>query len=428
MGTTRWVSSITTTAAAGPGHRRMVFDFGPIAHFIDVTAQYSNAVLVAVMPYVTDFARKLELPNHGELKSSAVRHCAINPKLEDVSGGITFTNGYGFSFGRGHITGFYSPHAYSKVRDHREIPKYFGTVKMTKEEAVSLARESMRRLGYRPETVFADLEPDVTPPEKVGDNTIPYYEVRWPDPRGGKAVTVEINGHKRTLERLTFFTENLSAPSFKVSAEPILRFDHPLTGLRLTGVNPEYGYKLLPIVMSAVTRYAANLGVELPSGFSTNHVKRFFVTDNGGWPHAELELTNGCRFVYRNAHVVGYFEPDEFWNSDKRKITLAEFRGAWRMTDGEMIALARKTIAKLGYPERFVRTKGTPELIKPKGRFAKIIPRCKVEWMYPDAGTMTQWAYVEIDGDKRRVKAVYFDDETFRTAKPPIDVPIAVEQ
>jgi hypothetical protein len=180
--------------------------------------------------------------------------------------------------------------------------------------------------------------------------------------------------------------------------------------------------------MRDVTVYAAKLRVELPPRFNTNHVKRFFVEDNGGWPHAELELTNGCRFIFRNTHVVGYFAPDEFWNSDKRKITLSEFRGVWRMTDKEMITLARETIVRLGYPEKFVRTEGTPELVKPKGQFAKLIPRCKVEWMYPNPGTMTQWSYVEIDADKRRIKAVYFDDESFRTTKPPINVPISAER
>jgi hypothetical protein len=189
----------------------MVFEFGPIAHFIDITAQYSNAVLLALMPYVTDFANKLELPERAELKLSAVSQCAINPKLEDVSGGIGFDNGYRFSFGRGHITGFYSPHAYSKVRDHRQIPDYFGEVRVSQEEAIALARETVKRLGYRPEMLFADLKPEVTPPEKVGKNVIPYYEVRWPSPRGGMAVTVEINGNKRRVERLGFFTENLNA-------------------------------------------------------------------------------------------------------------------------------------------------------------------------------------------------------------------------
>lgn len=173
-----------------------------------------------------------------------------------------------------------------------------------------------------------------------------------------------------------------------------------------------------------MTNFASRFGIAIQNPLTTNHLKRFRVDDNGGWPVAELEFTNGTRFVFRNTNIAGYYAPDEFWNNDKRKALVSDFAGSWRMTDKEMIGMARSTLARLGYGKDFVQTGNTPELIKPKGEFAKRIPRCLVQWMYPSPQTMTQWSYVEIDADKKQVKAIYFDDQSFWGNNPVVDVPI----
>ena len=160
---------------------------------------------------------------------------------------------------------------------------------------------------------------------------------------------------------------------------------------------------------------------------TTNEITRFRVDDNGGWPHAQLQLTNGVCFLYRNTNVVGYFAADEFWNGEKRKMLVHDFQGVRRMTDRELMSLARQTLARIGLAKGLVHTDGQPELVKPNGHFEKLIPRIKVEWMYPNGANMTQWSYVEIDASNGQVKSVYFDDQSFRTQKPPIDVSIALK-
>src|SRR6266545_6178139 len=140
----------------------MIFDFGPFAQFIEASAQYTNAVLLAVLPHVTDFSQKLDSPPFSEFNTNAVFRVVLHPKAGDVNGTIWFTNGYAFHFARGHITGFFSRWAYSRERDPNAIPKYFAPVKMTKTEAVGLARNAITKLGYPLEWLFADLEPDVT--------------------------------------------------------------------------------------------------------------------------------------------------------------------------------------------------------------------------------------------------------------------------
>ena len=110
-----------------------------------------------------------------------------------------------------------------------------------------------------------------------------------------------------------FTCHNLNVPPPKLGIVPQLTNYHPFFGT-FTGVNLVYGYKLLPIVMNAVTNYAAKIGIDLPKPFDTNQVRRFFVADNGGWPHSELELINGMRFLYRNTTIVEYAAPDDFFS------------------------------------------------------------------------------------------------------------------
>lgn len=406
----------------------MIFDFGPIAEFYHVTVQYSNAVLLAILPHVGEFAAKVDKPA-GEFNTNSVRRLFLNQKKGDMGGSIEFTNGCAFGFQHGYISYFATPHAYTLEQDPEQIPTYYGPVRMTKAEAIAFARKTILRLGYSLESVFADLEPETVLPEKIGKNVIPIYELKWRDPRGGMCVEFEINASERALKKVRLWSHNLDRLPFSIPVEAPSRSDHPL-GWEPHGINPKYGYQLFPYVLRSVSNFAARTGIVLPNPLTTNHLKRFRVDDNGGWPVAELEFTNGTRFLYRNTNVAGYFAPDDFWNSDmhrseKRKMLLSDVAGSWRMTDKEMMAMARSTLARLDYSKEFVQTGKMPELIKPQGEFARRVPRCLVQWMYPNPETMTQWSYVEIDADKKEVKAIYFDDKSFWGNNPLIGVPIS---
>lgn len=194
----------------------MIFDFGPIAQFFDITAQYSNAVLIAILPHVTDFAQKLELRPAAEFTTNSVRRLFINPTKGDVQGSIEFSNGWDFGFQHGRISGFTAPHAFTTEQDPDRIPTYYGPVRMQKAEAVAFARTNLTRLGYSLEPVFADLEPNITLPEKVGKNVIPIYEIKWPDPRGGNAAEMEVNANERVLKKLRLSGNNLWRTPFQI--------------------------------------------------------------------------------------------------------------------------------------------------------------------------------------------------------------------
>ena len=407
----------------------MIYDFGPLAEWIHITAQYSKAVLVAIMPHVTDFAHRIGLQPTNEFATAAIRSVVINPRKAPIDVGMWFTNGCLFRFRDGYIYEYLNLRSYSALRDPERVPEFYAPVRITKQEAVTLARDTLQKLGLKLDAVFADMEPEVRLPEKVGTNVIPHYVVKWMKPHGGYSAKLEMDGNKQKVERINLDSPSLCDPKFKIVVTPETRVDHPLTGLRLRRTNPEYGYRLLPIVIEAVTNYAAKLQIPLPLPLTTNHIRRFYVGDNSGAPHSELELTNGMRFLYRNTTVVEHSAPDDFFSvaSERRKTQLSDYTGHWRMSDREMIKLARAALAQLGYPKGFVHTEQKPQLIlKPSGQFAKLIPRCQIHWVYPNSANQTQWSFVEIDADKKEIKSVHLDDESFRAQKPPIDVPISL--
>lgn len=407
----------------------MIFDFGPVAQFFEVTAQYSNAVLLAVLPHVADFNSKIGLRPAGEFTTHSVSRLAINPmvfhpKDGGVQSGIFFKNGYSFWFDFGRVSGFSTSSAYTREQDPDRVPTYYGKIRMTEAEAVAFGRRSLTNLGYRIESWFADLKPEVTLPEQVGTNVVAVYVLKWPAPEGGHAVTMEINASRRSLEALTFSGRRCIGPPLDIAVTPPRRDSHPFTGFHPRGINPDYGHRLLPIVIEAVKNYAALLSIALPQALTTHHIHRFTVGDNGGWPHAELFLTNGAMFVFRGTRVAGYYAPDQFWDDRYRKLSATPPARPWRMSDKEMVELARKTLARLPLPEGLLRTQGRPELRKPGGEFAQRIPHCQITWMYPSPENMTQWSFVEIDADQKSVKAIYFDDQSFWGNAPAIQVPI----
>jgi hypothetical protein len=73
----------------------MILELGwPPFEIVRVTAEYSNAVLVAVLPYISDIARKLDLPVPQPVTPECVTHCNIKPlRTWGVEVGVGGTDG-----------------------------------------------------------------------------------------------------------------------------------------------------------------------------------------------------------------------------------------------------------------------------------------------------------------------------------------------
>src|SRR5437879_1330548 len=95
-----------------------------------ITAQYSNAVLVAIMPYVADFAKRLDLPLAQPVTVAQVASFRCSPRSDHFGGRVTLTNGYEFSFDRGRISQYRSPKSYFSLQEPDRIPEFYGVAKI----------------------------------------------------------------------------------------------------------------------------------------------------------------------------------------------------------------------------------------------------------------------------------------------------------
>lgn len=394
--------------------------------WIRVTAEYSNAVLVAVLPYVSNAVERLDLPVPRPVTMEQVTYCNVAPRRM-FSVGIGIKGGWDFLFSRGYIDTIQSSHSYFVLQDPDNIPEYYGQVRMTKAEAIELGRETIRRLGIPLESVFAEQEPRVTEPEKIGTNVVPHYRIEWLSPRGGlvSPVDIDINADRKRVERLCIFNKSLEKPPPKIDIVPP---PEPRGPKPWPHTNPEYARQLISIALRAVDEYAEKLSLPIPRPLTTNHVAVFSLADNGGWPHAEIELTNGWHFVYRNSMVNGYYAPDDLFSirSEQHPILIKDFLGQWNMTEAEALELIRKTIAKLGYPNNLTRMDFAPKVIKPA---IPGIPRYHIWWWCCEddpSDDLISKVEAEVDADKRELKSLYFDHKSFWNKPPPIDVPISL--
>ena len=380
----------------------MILDLGPTHELIRVTAEYSNAVLVAVLPYIADVSQRLNLPVAHSVSPENVIRCSISPQRRigalDVEIGIK--GDWYFAFKWGFINAIEGPRNYFFLQDPSEIPRCYGTNRISKGEAVRLARKAIANLGIPLEQVFAEQEPHVREAD-VGINLVPQYSVEWFGP-AIQSVRVTINGETKQVEAIHFaHNPNLERPPPKITVVP------PTHLLDPSRMNPEYAKRLVPFVLQAVNEYARKLALPIPLPLTTNSILRFRARENLGGPYVELELTNGWQFLYAGSVVESFDAPDNLIKSGDRPILLKDFAGKWNMTEQEAIELVESTVAKLNYPTNLVHFEVAPQVIKPA---VPGIPRYVFLWYWsePEADITQSTISAEVDADKREVKSLYY--------------------
>jgi hypothetical protein len=157
-----------------------------------VTAAYSNAVLVAVLPYVADCAKALNLPIPQPITTNQLKHFGVDPYRGHFGAGLTFTNDYFFTFEYGIVTSFRCPDDWYTMADENwdHLDRYVGTDNMTTNEAIQLARDSFRKLGYKPEDFGVDGPPTTFwgPHDSKRLGHIPYCRAEWESPAMPEAL------------------------------------------------------------------------------------------------------------------------------------------------------------------------------------------------------------------------------------------------
>lgn len=380
---------------------------------IHVTPEYALAVLLTVLPFVSDFSAKLGVPVQTPVTTNDVARFVCNRFKGEIGGYITLKDGSQFWFDHGYVKGYRTPKSYYHVQDPKDVPKFYGKVNLTEEEAIKRAREAILKLGYGLKETFTDQEPEVDLPPQDGTNTVSYYRFRWIDPLDATpSVEIGMSGIDGTIHSMMFFStlywrEPPRVPG--ISRPDLLQAERP----EISDTNHLLGEILK---QGSVLAKTAGLPIALP--LNDKMADRFV---NIGLPdHAEVKLTNGYWFYFEEGYLRGFSAPDSYYKRhlDEKRPPLEPFLGQWNMNTNEALALARATIRKVSPALHEVRLDDPPEeMNKPKPVGKYVIPRCSFRWTIRDKRNRS-FALVnveiEIDASTKAVKYLYIWDGYLR--------------
>ena len=205
---------------------------------IHMTATYSNALLVAILPHVTDCAKQLDLPIPQPITANQVIRFGASPYKDSIAGGIWLTNHYWFVFENGYVGGFRSPDDWFTMADEYwdHLERYVGKDNMTTNEAVELARHAFRNLGYQPEEFHVDGLP--TKVEGPYDNKklghIPHCRVEWNSPEATSQeefnrsyhIQFDIDMQLKQVVGMSLSSKKFFRPDPKIDVVPELESDY----------------------------------------------------------------------------------------------------------------------------------------------------------------------------------------------------------
>jgi hypothetical protein len=397
---------------------------------VQVTAQYSHAVLVAILPFVSDFATRLDLPV-GIVMTNQVLEFKCDPRRGQTGGAITLTNGFQFTFLDGRICVYHSPQSYFSLQDPEQIPKFYGKVKLKENEALQIALGAIKKLGYENSVFNADKPPLVTQPESIGTNWIPRYRFRWLDPNwpGRKdsdsivpaLLDMEVNASDGRIEMVIVSSRDTRRPSPKVDVVPPLL--QPKAPQKMSGgtdtaaVSDDYAKAFLNAILPQLSDFIVKAGLNLPTPVTTNQLAmtNCICRILNGQPIAQLYLTNGDRFNYQQGYFDAFYAHDAM---DKFPETGRgeDFLGHLNMTTDEAIALCADVIKRLGYSEKLP----NPVVSYAPSRGSLVCIRYSFMWRQP--GEDFPFASCEVDMETKTIKSIFLKVPAFKKDPPKIEV------
>jgi hypothetical protein len=388
---------------------------------VRITAQYSNAVLVAVLPHVSDFAAKIEVPVHVPITANQVLEFKCDPRKGQVGGQVTLTNHFEFTYLDGRVCMYRSPESYFSLQDPGRIPSFYGKVAVGETEAIRAVHKATRKLGYTDTMLHTDTAPKITRPEKVGTNYVARYRFQWLDPswRGSKdsgvvpaVLDVEINALNQRIEMMTISSPESRRPSPKIGIEsqalvPPTAPKIPQNNSVGAWASKEYALAALQVVLPEISNFITNIGLAVPVPATTNDVDmaRYTCVIENNNPVIQLYLKNGDRFNYLHGHVAAYYAHDAFLKFPDRG-RVQDFLGKVAVSTNEAVKLVKDSLKRLGFAETKVDI--TAESPTPVG--TNSFTRLFVHVGFPTSDS--EIAVFEIDLSRKGIKSVYYDDHS----------------
>jgi hypothetical protein len=406
-----------------------------------MTAAYSNAVLVAILPHCTDVAKKLELPIPTPIVQSQVRHFFCDPRAGEVGGYMVLTNGYEFWFQRGYVNGMSSPWNVFRLQDPDLLPRFYGPLRMNEKEAVALARKTLKKLGYT-NSVIDTMEPEVqleSPRESFAVNQgVPQYRIIWHDPDRTDLdiAELDVNANVKHVDAFQLYSKIFWRTNLDAGIVPkLLHKDNPqpqyVGGIKMKPFTPAYSNTFLRVVLSQITDFARKLElpIDLPVTLQqcTNIDGGFLQND----PEVQIILTNSDRFLFQHGYVSLFYAYDNYFSGNllygHTMVKKADLYQSQPVSTNEMIRLAREAIHNLGYSENELHMEGPPDFITiPENTKTNFFTRYEIGWDFIQlpSGIEGYRVTIEVDAKTKSIKSILLYGTTNLWREPPkIGVP-----
>ena len=174
-----------------------------------VSEAYSNALLVAILPQLDQYARMAGLPARPPVKAGDLdaTNCTCGLVDNDPRAFMNLRTGERFVYGHGQVLAYYAPDVKQlpgRPATWAEQARFVGPINMTTNEAVALVRQTLRKLGYSESVLRIEGRPArIMPAPRFGTNFIARYFPSWREPDEGPfLVCAEVDATTRTLKSL----------------------------------------------------------------------------------------------------------------------------------------------------------------------------------------------------------------------------------
>ncbi len=412
---------------------------------IQVTAAYSNAVLVAIMPHVSNFAKALDLPLPQPIAITQVEKFGCSPRADHIGGRVVLTNDYSFTFDLGAVVLYRSPRSYYSLQDPERLPEFYGPVKVNKDEAARIARSALKRLGYSDAELYLNLPPKVTPPKRNEGKMIARYLIEWINPEnvttGGiplERTAVEINASNGRIEMLGIQTKQARRPDPKIDVHPPMLASQPksqpIGGTKVYRVSAAYSRAFLVAILPQLSAYVEKAGVDVKTPITTNDVDMAHY-DCGfveGFPRACVYLKAGHRFWYEHGQVTAFDANDAYRHPEPNSLSddkpSSRFYGPVKASANEAMSVVRKAVDRLGWTSSVRELRKQPEVVPPRKEGTNYFARYFFNW-WPNKQDI-QIAAAEVDATTKKLKSLYINSRAnpqIWRDPPSIDVPPMIE-
>lgn len=396
----------------------------------------TNMVLMALLPEFSDAAAKLKLPISVPIQQKDIAWFGCDlPRALTVD--LRLRSGALLSYYSGGVHHIQLRSSYFLLQNPDDIPKFYGTPKLSQQECLELAMKAVDALGYT--NILNHMpSPEVEVGPKVDGKVVPRYRFEWKDAEENGAyltARVEVDAEKGAIPYLHLVGEPFERPLPVALAkwEPHNRPQPPTDDLPVGAefLSPTQQKRYLHLLWPDVVEFLERIGQPKPTAEPEAELdlERTKCFRHQGHLCCQMRTRTGHFICYQRGYVFRYDAPDS--HSTRRYVLETnldekDFVTNWVYAYDELVSRTRSLLTqkmKLDV-ERFGLAGQPPQQFQKRtipGR--KTLRRFRFDWGPPrsqqDVRLETMgifrppWVDVEVDAVTAEVKYLGLDVTRF---------------